>query len=98
VTARLVNGVESIPYESVCLGVPHAWHPADADALEQSDETARNVVQLHEVSLSNHGGTIYLVHHELRVHGNPDSLDPVIARKVQSLDQCLVLRHVVGRP
>ena len=37
-----------------------------------------------------------MVHHELRVHEDPDSLDPVIACKLQSLDQRSVLRHVVG--
>jgi HAMP domain-containing protein len=57
---------------------------------------ARNVVQFTEMCLSHRGGTIYLVHHELRVHVDPDSLDPVIARKLQSLDQRSVLRHVVG--
>jgi hypothetical protein len=48
------------------------------------------------MSLSHRGDTIYLIHYELGVHVDPDSLDPVIARKLQSLDQCLVLRHVVG--
>jgi catechol 2,3-dioxygenase-like lactoylglutathione lyase family enzyme len=37
-----------------------------------------------------------LVHHELGVHVDPDSLDAVIARKLQSFDQRSVLRHVVG--
>ncbi len=46
-------------------------HPADADALEESGETARNFVQLTERCLSHRGDTIYLVHHELRVHVNP---------------------------
>ena len=87
---------ESILHELVCLGVHLPRHPADAEALEQSDETARNFVQLTEMCLSHRGDTIYLVHHELRVHVDPDSLDPVIARKLQSLDQRLVLRHVVG--
>ena len=64
--------------------------------LNMSDETARNFVQLTEMCLSHRGDTIYLVHHELRVHVDPESLDPVIARKLQSLDQRLVLRHVVG--
>jgi hypothetical protein len=52
VTARLVKGAESIPHESVCCGVHLPRHPADADALEQSDETARNFVQLTERCLS----------------------------------------------
>ena len=95
VVARL-KGAESIPHESVCLGVHLPRHPADADALEPSDETARNFVQLTEMCLSHRGDTVYLVHHELRVHVDPDSLDSVIARKLQSLDQRLVLRHVVG--
>src|SRR5919108_5374434 len=86
VIARLVKSAESIPYESVCLGVHLPRHPADADAREQSDKTARNFVQLTEMCLSHRGDTIYLVHHELRVHEDPDSLDPVIAGKVQSLD------------
>src|SRR6266540_398709 len=92
----LVKGAESILHESVCLGVHLPRHPADADALEQSDEIARNFVQLTEMCLSHRGDTIYLVHHELRVHVDPDTLDPVIARKLQSLDQRSVLRHVVG--
>jgi hypothetical protein len=52
VIARLVKGAESIIHESVCLGVHLPRHPADADAREQSDETARNFVQLTEMFLS----------------------------------------------
>ena len=57
----LIKGAESIPHESVCLGVHLPRHPADADALEQSEETARNFVQLTEMCLSHRGDTIYLV-------------------------------------
>jgi hypothetical protein len=44
VVARLVKCAESIPHESVCLGVHLPRHPADADALELSAETARDFV------------------------------------------------------
>ena len=87
---------ESIPHELICLGVPLPRHPTDAEALEPSAETARNFVQLMEMCLSHRGDTVYLVHHELRVRVDPDSLDSVSARKHQSFDQRLVLRHVVG--
>ena len=96
VVARLVKHAENIPHESVCLGVHLPRHPADADALELSAETARDFVQLSEMRLPHCGDTVYLVHHELRVHEDPDSLDPMIARQLQSLDQRSVLRHVVG--
>ena len=96
VIARLVNGAESIPHELICLGVPLPRHPTDAEALEPSAETARNLVQLMEMCLSHRRDTVYLVHDELRVRVDPDSLDSVSARKHQSFDQRLVLRHVVG--
>ena len=47
--------------------------------------------------LSHRSDTVHLVHHELGVHVDPDSLDPETARKLQSLDQRSVLRHVVSR-
>src|SRR3954454_21486041 len=46
--------------------------------------------------LSHGGVTIYLVNNDLRVHIDADVLDPAPARELQSLDQRLVLRDVVG--
>lgn len=56
--ARLFKGAESISHESVRLGVHLPRHPADADALEPSDETSRSFVQLTEMCLSHRGDTI----------------------------------------
>jgi hypothetical protein len=83
-----VKAAESIPHESVCLHVHLPRHPADAD-VEQGGETLRDFVQLSEMCLSHRGDTIYLVHDELRVHVDPDSLNPVIAGKLQSLDKAV---------
>jgi hypothetical protein len=46
--------------------------------------------------LPHQGVTVHLVDHKLGVHVDPDSLDPVLACKLQSLDQRVVLRHVMG--
>jgi hypothetical protein len=67
---------ESIVHESICLDVQPPGHPANAEALELSDEAPRLFVQLLEMCFAHGGDTIYLVHHELRVNVNPDSLDP----------------------
>src|SRR4051812_19523275 len=70
--------------------------PADAEALEQTDEAPRFLVQLHEMWLPHGRDAIDLVDHDLGVHVDPDLLDPLRTRKLQALDQRLVLRHVVG--
>jgi hypothetical protein len=83
-------------HESVPLGVHFSRHPADPDVLELSLEAARSFVQFAEMCLFHRGDTIQLLDHQLGVHVDAESLDPVLPRKLQSLDQRLVLRHVVG--
>jgi len=55
------------PHESVCLGVQLPGHPADAKALELSDEALRLFVQLTQMCFPHGRHTIYLVNHDLRV-------------------------------
>src|ERR671910_871789 len=53
-------------------------------------------MQLTEMCCPHGRVAIYLVNDDLRVHVNPDMLDPVPARELQSIDQRVVLRDVVG--
>jgi hypothetical protein len=93
--ARLANGGESVSHETVCLGVPLPRKPADADALELSGQTGRNLMQLAEFRLSHRGAVVHLLHHELGVHVDAEVPNMVGVRELQALDQRPVLGLVV---